>query len=457
MDEQVASIVKFVTGLRAENLPAEVRHQATRAILDSLGCIFGGYGEPPAVIARNLAAGIAPRDPAAVARLLIDGTATTTDLAAFANGIMLRVLDYNDTYHAPYVGGHPSDLIAAALAVGEPAHCDGRTFLGAVVAGYEVFCRLLQSADPAAVRWDHATFHAAAACATACSVLRLSPEVTANAVGLALVPNIALNATRLGEVSMWKGCAGPNGLRNGLFAANLARAGMTGPQRPFDGPGGLFAAAIDPFPPLPLGRDQEYLISRVQFKRYPVGSLAQSAATAAEDLHSLGLRSEDIAEIKVLTCKRAIYVMANDPDKWRPVTRESADHSIPFVVSQTLLHGGLTTSDLEDAAYRDPEVVSLMSRLSVEQDAECEAAHPETTMARIRIRLAGSGEWREAAARFHRGHFNNPMSDAELEAKFRSQASGVIGDQQTDELTQSLWALESVEDISSLVSLAIRR
>ena len=129
----------YASTLKYEDLPAEVIHQAKRIIVDTLGCAFGGYTSEPGKIARDLAGLVSSSQPATI---LCSGQKTSVDLAAFANDVMIRYLDFNDGYISKG-SGHPSDSIAALLAAAEVAHAGGRELIVATVLAYEVFCRHL--------------------------------------------------------------------------------------------------------------------------------------------------------------------------------------------------------------------------------------------------------------------------------------------------------------------------
>ena len=138
MDKIVDCLCDYTRSLTFEDLPAEVVHQAKRLLVDTLGCAIGGYASEPSKIARALADTISSRQPATV---LGSGQQTSLDLATFANGVMIRYLDFNDGYTSKE-SGHPSDAIAAVLSPAEIAHGDGKSVITATVLAYEVFCRL---------------------------------------------------------------------------------------------------------------------------------------------------------------------------------------------------------------------------------------------------------------------------------------------------------------------------
>jgi hypothetical protein len=137
----VAEIVaRYAADLRYEDLPDDVVWSATRAILDTFGCALGGYTAEPSKIAFKLASNVSAQQPATV---LFTGTKTAPDLAVFANGVMIRYLDFNDAFVSQTKGaGHPSDMIAALLTAAEVRQRSGRDLIAATVLAYEVFCKI---------------------------------------------------------------------------------------------------------------------------------------------------------------------------------------------------------------------------------------------------------------------------------------------------------------------------
>jgi 2-methylcitrate dehydratase len=449
-DLVIDSISELLETLRYEELPGDVVHAAKRVLVDTIGCAFGGHQAPAAVAARAIAEAVRPTPHSPRATVLIDNAATSPDLAAFANGVMLRVLDFNDSFHGKGNGGHPSDVIAGVLAAAESTHSSGEALLLGVVSAYEVFCRYVGQTRLGANPWDHVTVGALAVAGAAGRLMKLSKSQLRDALALALVPNMALRATRFEEVSMWKGCAAANASRNGLFAATAAANGVTGPPRPFEGRGGAFSGPVPRFEPPEVADDSAHSILLCQFKRFPIGSLSQTAASAALEIHEKRLAVDDIDRIHLGTTGFAMSVMAGDAEKWRPTTRESADHSLPFVVASTIRDGAPGVHSLDHSAFTDPALQDLMDRVEVSVDAECEAAAP-VTMANLTVTLR-TGEKHTVATRYHRGHYRNAMTDAEIADKFIAQTAPVIGARPTTELLDTLWDIDRQSDIGSLIA-----
>src|SRR3954465_8087137 len=235
----VEELSAYATQLHFADLPPEVVSQAKRLIVDSVGCALGGYASGPAKIAREMAATVTCTQPATV---IGSGQRSSLDMATFANGVMLRFLDFNDGYTSTGESGHPSDSIAAILTVADGLGSSGKDVIVATVLAYEIFCRICDEVDLKPLGFDHVTVGGMASTAAAAYLFGLRDEKFAQAMNLGIAPNVALYQTRIGHVSMWKGCAYANASRNAVFAAMLAARGMTGPAPIFEGVGGYFKA-----------------------------------------------------------------------------------------------------------------------------------------------------------------------------------------------------------------------
>src|SRR6266849_2448003 len=219
MDAMTERLARYVISLGYEDLSAGAIHEAKRHLIDSLGCAMGGYRSEPGDIARRVAPafGGAPS-----ARILGEGRATTPEAAAFANSVMIRFLDANDTYITTG-SGHPSDMLGALLAAAELGGASGKDLLLATVAGYEVFGALADQVPLRDRGWDQGVFVAPASAAGAGLLLGLSAVQMADAIAIAATANVATRQTRVGELAMWKGCATAAAAKAGLFAAQLAK------------------------------------------------------------------------------------------------------------------------------------------------------------------------------------------------------------------------------------------
>lgn len=436
-------LAHYAATLRYEDLPPPVVHQAKRMIVDTLGCALGGYESEPGRIAREMAGMVTSTQPATI---LCSGRQTSLDLAVFANGVMIRHLDFNDGYTGREAG-HPSDSIAALLSAAEVGNASGRELITATVISYEVFCRMCDVLNIKPHGFDHVTIGAMASVAGAARLLSLTERQILAAINLTVAANVALYQTRIGDVSMWKSCAYANASRNAVFAAQLAGRGMNGPSPIFEGRGGYFKAVTrQSFELGRFGGDGEpFRIMDCLIKKFPMGQYAQSVVQAALEARSL-VNVEEIAEVHVRTLETAVSMMAGDPEKWLPENRETADHSMPYSAGVALMYGSVDPRYFEAEHFRDPKLLDLVSRIRCSVSDEANAREPEAMLCDLEVVLR-SGERKSVRVEYHRGHPRNPMSDEEIEEKFRSLAQPLLSEAWQDTLLDHLWRLDELPSI----------
>jgi 2-methylcitrate dehydratase len=451
MPTLVEQLSAYAAQLEYEALPREVVHQAKRLLIDTVGCALGGYWSEPARIARELASTVRSSEAVTV---IGSGERTSLDLGTFANGVMIRFLDFNDGYTSTGESGHPSDSIAAVLATAELRRRSGREAIAATVLAYELFCRICDAIDLKPLGFDHVTVGAMASTGAAARLLGLEEHEIAQAFNLGIAPNIALYQTRIGQVSMWKGCAYANASRNAVFAAMLAARGMTGPSPIFEGVGGYFkAVARRSFELGALGgHGVPYKIMECSIKRFPLGQYSQTVVEAALQLRQKISGPEKISGILIETGTTAVRLMAGDREKWEPATRETADHSMPYTVAVALMYGDVTEEHFGERHLNDPRIRALANRIEVRATQDADRRLPEAMLCRMALTTV-SGETHEALVEYHRGHWKNPMSDGELEGKFRKLAAAVLRDGDIDRLLETLWRIETLDDAGEVVRL----
>ncbi len=200
------------------------------------------------------------------------------------------------------------------------------------------------------------------------------------------------------------------------------------------------------------GGDVPFKVGECTIKRFPLGLYSQTVVDAAlqvrEQLHNV----DAIQEIHVHTLQTAVNIMAGDAEKWRPANRETADHSIPYTVAVGLMYGDVTADHFDDTYLHNPALLELVQKVHVHVSEAANRRAPEALLSLVEVTTT-SGERHRAEVPYHRGHWKNPMTDAEVEAKFRALAAGVLALEQTDHLLDRLWHLEQVEDIGDVIRL----
>ncbi len=442
---------EYAAGLKFSQLDEATVHEVRRRLIDSLACALGAYKAGAPNVARRVA-GRVTADPGAS---FLGGTRPTSpELAAFVNGILFRYLDYNDTYLS-LEPAHPSDNFAAVLAAAEVAGASGRDIITAAVLAYEIQCRMCDAASIRKNGWDHVTYGAFSTAAAAAKLLGLDARRITQALNLAGTPNVTLRQTRAGELSEWKGCAFANASRNGVFAALLAADGLTGPAPIFEGEMGFFKQVSGPFELPKLGGaagDDDFMIKKTSIKFWPAEYHSQSAIHAALELRPQIGDVSKIASVDIYSFDAAVDIIGKDPEKWRPKTRETADHSLPYCTAAALMDGDVTLASFDDDRLHDEALLSLVAKIKIHRDAKLTARYPRGIPNRIVVTLT-DGKTLTAENEFPRGHDQNPMSDDEVAAKFHRMAEGLLDSSGQQGVLDSCWRLEELDRVGALFSL----
>jgi len=440
---------QYAERLRFADLPAEVVHETKRRFIDSFATAVGAMDSDAFAIAKRCAGRVSSEPGAS----LLGGGRSSVEWATFVNGLLIRYLDFNDTYLS-LEPAHPSDNLAAVLSVGESVGASGQDLITAAVIAYEIQCRLCDAASLRKYGFDHVTYGAISSTVATCKLLKLSAAQTTHAIGLAGVANIALRQTRAGEMSMWKGCAFANAARNGVFAALLAADGLTGPAPIFEGELGLMPLVLRAeFTVAPMGGEsgsQDYMLPKTYIKFWPVEYHAQSAVDAALQLRPAVGDWRQIKSVDVHTFDAAVDIIGKEPEKYRPKTRETADHSLPYCVAVALADGdvGLRSFDNEHLANRD--LLALTQKVQLYRDASCNDRYPKGIPNRLTITRDDQKQFVKEVE-FPRGHAGNPMTDAEVEQKFRAVVEPVYGKDRAAKVLELCWGLDKLADATKLV------
>jgi 2-methylcitrate dehydratase len=419
MDQLTRTIAEYASAFTLRDAPDEIVAIAEKSVADTIACALGGRDCEVARIGRSLAQGQATLRYAG--RVIGRAQRTGPELATFANTTMLRYLDFNDTWH----GGHPSDLLGGLLAIAESVEANGERFLAAMIVGYEVALRLIRTTKLRERGWDQGFAIGVGTAAAVANLLRLPLDRAADAISIIAVANVPMRATRAGQLSLWKGAATAFACRNGVFAALLAADGVTGPDRPFEGRHGLWEQITGPFELEPFAnKGGRFLVPTVRLKYWPVEYNAQAAVWAALELRSR-MKLEDIAKIDIATYWSAWHEIGSEPEKWDPKTRETADHSMPYIFARTLVDGTVTVHTFDD--YSDPALRPLMAKISVREDAEIEKRFPEVVALRVTATANDGRSLAPIEISNPKGHDRNPMTAEDVGVKFRTLAEPMLG------------------------------
>jgi 2-methylcitrate dehydratase len=445
VDAMTRTLAQYATSLDYDDLPPEVVHEIKRLLLDALGCGIGGFHTPTGKLARAVAGRVSTDYLAA--HILGTRTRSTPDLAGFANSSMVRALDFNDMVP----GGHPSDALGAIVAVADALHAPGRDLIPAAVVSYEIFTALVAAVKTQKIGWDQGYFISLATTCGTARLLGLSFEQAAHAVAISATAHLSTRHSRAGELSMWKGVAAPYAARDAILATLLAAEGMTGPEQPFEGRDGAFERVTGPFELRPLGAaGKPFGLFDVRMKYWPVEGNTQVGVWLARELREWA-PVEQIESIDVETYWACWSEVGSEPAKWDPQTRETADHSLPYIMAVVLRSGEITLDAFRPRTYLDPSLRPIMNKITVRESPELSALWPENFPMRVTA-TRKDGERRILRLDNPRGHRSNPMTDQDIEDKFSRLCESVLSGQQIEAVIGDCWSLERQPDSADLLA-----
>jgi 2-methylcitrate dehydratase len=452
LDQTTQRLVRYARALEHRHLTPAAVHAAKARVLDSIGVGLAAFMAPPVRVARRVAPAV--NDPWS-ARIWGSGVRTTPDMAAFVNGSMVRYLDLNDAYRT-LDASHPSDNLPGMMAVAEALGLPGKDVILALAIAFEIQCRFTDTVPFNDAGWDQPLVGCMAVALAAGRIMGLSEEQMGHALSLAVIPHFPTYQTRSGELSMWKGCAGPNGARHGIFAAHLAQEGMTGPYNAFEGVFGIWKQALGKPGAFTLpepGSSAAPGIVQTNIKRYPVRDSCQLPIDTALDLRAK-LEPMRIRKLHVDTYKSAYAGAVADPELWKPQTRETADHSMPFSIACALADGEVTADSFERARFADADVLRLIEATSIEISADYSKQTPAIRNCRITATL-DDGSTVVAHRQLTQAEIEKGTPDDVLEAKFNRLTRQFLSRDARTRLIEQVWALDSLARIDPIIDLTL--
>ena len=447
-----AAMSRWAAGLRFEQLSSEAVHQAKRLLLDSLGCALGGYLQHDVQIALAVLDEIAGDGPATV---IGSGKRVDPVSATLANALMIRCMDYNDIYWKQDPC-HPSDIFPAALACCERARRNGKELIVGLVLGHEFEMRLCEAAFPGIRErgWHHATLTAFAAPIVAGRALHLTWEQIQHAIGISGSRHCTLGAVTAGKLTMMKNTVDPMATQSGVLAALLAEKGYTGPEHVLDGKEGL-TQVFKPDWKLNLltdGLGETWRITQCGMKAFPTEALTHTAISAVLDLvKSNDLHPDDVEKIQIRSLARAADILS-DPSKYDPRSKETADHSLPYVIAAALVDRQVTPAQFTMAKIMDPQIREQLQKVEVVADPEIEKVFP--TLQRVIVHMdTRDGRSFNKQLDYPKGDPRNPLTDSDVEEKFAALADGVLSSAAQKRVRDVVWNLEHVGSVAELMAL----
>ena len=447
-DDVQAQLARYAQQIAFDALPAEVVHAATALVVDTLGVLIAAYPYEPCRIARAMA----ERLPCACGATVIGSRLrTSADLAAFVNATTARYAEANDVYarYLPgHMHGHPSDVILPLLAIAERERASGRDFLASVVLAYEVYLWLCDASPSGG--FDPATYGCLAVAMGSGRLLGLDEASMQHCIAMAVVPNNMLRQVRADHLTAWKAVAAGHAGRAGIFAAELAQAGMPGPMLPFSGRAGWTKhVAAGGLAPVDLS-GRRFRILDARMKPRPARALTIPAIQAAERLALPKDKIEAIESVHIEVHRQAAE--GTHAEHWHPDSRETADHSIPFGVAAALLNPPVTVRSFDDEHLLDPRHLDLMRKMRISASDEASAAfsgQPQRYCAQVSVTLR-DGAVLSARSGGDEEDLAAPKSDAWVSAKFRSMTEALLGRSRSAEVLARLWRIEHEADLADL-------
>ncbi|MBI4573964.1 MAG: MmgE/PrpD family protein [candidate division NC10 bacterium] len=433
-------LVSFVRRLDPAGLSDQVLHQASRCVLDVVGVAIAGTRTPMTQISARFAS---EQFGAGKATVIGSRRPLSVAGAAWVNGNAASALDLDDGHRLAM--GHPGAVvIPAALGIAEVTGVRGREFLAAIVAGYEVAVR----ASVARVPWYKDRMYSSGiwgifgAAAAAGKLLGFDEASLQSAIGNAASHGpfppggLQANYSMVKEVIGWAGMTG-------CAAALLAQQGFIGPEDVMDYSGRWNPAQLVEG----LGDPDRYAILDTYFKPYAVCRWAHSSVDAVLELAGRhGLGPEEIEKILVETFYEVTRLV-----NYAPRNAIAAQFSIPFALAVALRHGRIEPEDVSEENLLRPEILDLARKVEVFVDPEINSQFPAKTIARVAMQTT-RGRF-QTTVEYPRGNPENPLSDEELAAKFRSLTAKIVGDRASEKLQAAILGLPRARDVTSLTQL----
>src|SRR2546421_1924839 len=451
-DTVTAKMARWVAVLDYKQVSQDAVYQAKRFLLDSVGCALGGYQQHDVKIALSVVDEIAGRGPSTV---IGAGKRMDPVSASLANALMIRCMDYNDIYWKQDPS-HPSDIFPAALACCERAKSDGKELIAGLVLGHEFEMRFCEAAFPGIRErgWHHATLTAFVSPIVAGRALHLDWEQIQHATGISASRHATLGAVTAGKLTMMKNTVDPMATQSGVLAALLAEKGYTGPEHVVDGKEGL-THCFGPEWKLDLltdGLGESWRITQCGMKFFPTEALTHAPISAVLDLvKSNDLHPEQVEKIQVRSLARAADILS-DPSKYDPRSKETADHSLPYVIAAAIVDRQVTPAQFEMKKIMDPAIRAQLKKVEVVADPEIEKVFPALQRVVVNITTI-EGRTFSKQLDYPKGDPRNPLTDAEVEEKFAALADGVLSAGAQKKLNDAIWNLEKVGSVSKLMAL----
>jgi 2-methylcitrate dehydratase len=447
-------IAEFAVNLRYENLPENVVHEVKRYLYDSFGCAYGGYHTRDVGVLRGIYTemGGAPE-----ATLIGFGDKMPAVNATLVNSLMIRALDFNDIYWKQDPS-HPSDIIPAALAVGEKVGASMKDVIVGIVLAYEFEQRLCEFAVPGVRerKWHHATLTQFVSPIVAGKLLGLTVDQMVNAIGINGSHNHTIGCPTAGKLTMMKNTVDPMAVQSGVFAALMAQRGYTGTEAVFEGKEGL----MDVFGPewdkdkLLGNLGSKFKILECSMKAFPTEALTHTHITATlKAVKNNNITYDQIESVTITTIARACDILF-DPHKYRPESRETADHSLPYCIAAALVDHQVTTQSFSEEKMKDPRIWQVIDRIKGEASVEFEKMFPAKQPSKVVVKTKDGREF-SGYLEYPKGDPREPMTLDDLETKFNALSASLLKPARQRKIQEMIFSCEKMNVREMMRELAV--
>ncbi len=449
-------LAEWASRLTYDDLSPAAVGAAKLFLFDSFGCALGGSQQEDVQLAldHSRQMGGAP-----LCTCFVSGFRTSPVDAAFLNALMIRAMDYNDIYWKQDPS-HPSDIIPAALSICELRGLGGRDLILGTVIGHELEMRFCEAASPGIREygWHHATLTAFVSPVVAGRLLGMQAQQIQQAIGISASHSCSLGAVTAGKLTNMKNTVDPMATRAGVEAALLAERGYSGPEHIIDGKEGLTHVFGHDWDlsrltkALPTDPAAHYRILDCGMKSFPIEALSHAPLTAMMKIvREHKVDPADIAEIRVEVIARAADILG-DPAKYRPTSKETADHSLPYSLAVGLADGMVTPLQFTQERINDPALPAIMDKIKVLANEEFEKLFPEYQPSRVTLILDSGAEFQQRVD-VPKGDPRDPMTEQEIAVKFTALGGDVIGSDTCDKLRTLIMAFEQEQTLDRFFKL----